>query len=275
MNKTKHLYTRKNCVIVKNNKLAIKIIPYDPNSVEYAIHKELHHPNIVKLYNHKLIDWKEYLYMEYIDGMTLENYILLQTSFILNLEYINIFDQILKAVAYLHKMKINHNDLKLENIMITKDKTIKLLDFGSAVIHQNFDGFEFKKVGSLLYMPPEMRAKSQYYYGKNDIWALGIILYECITGVYPFATEDGKVNFNKSIDYTGINEDIKTLIECLLMGNPNMRPLIWVVVNMFDDIKLISSIHEYTEEEYAEIQETNIIDLFDTLKITNDELLDD
>lgn len=249
----KKIYERHGCKIhLVDNKLIIKVVNYsgDLAVTEGSLHKPLQHPNIVKCYSSIVINDKEYLSLEYVDGMSLEryNYRVQHITSILN-----IYNQILEGVTYIHNHGISHNDLKLENIMINKNNIIKIIDFGSASKHKTLYTSLYLKIGTILYMPPEMRTKSIFVSGKNDIWALGIILYELLIGTHPYTQYDGKINFGKVIDYDECSSELKLFIECLLTENPMKRPKMKAVNDLFNDVKeltFISSIKEYDAGEY-------------------------
>lgn len=96
--------------------------------------------------------------------------------------------QIVQAVKYIHDKGIVHRDIKSANILLKKDFTVKLADFGFAsFMHNHY--YEQYKVGSPLYMSPEAHAYRQYT-NKSDNWAMGMILYEMFMGRQPFAYSD-------------------------------------------------------------------------------------
>lgn len=153
---------------------------------EARIHAGLHHPNIVRF--HELLEWegRPCLVMEYVDGHTLSE--LLKTSGALPpRQALRIFQQIVEAVAYIHRHDIVHRDLKPHNIRLTSDGRVKLLDFGIA---RNEDTPKMTQtgfvIGTLEYLSPEQLRSGQASQ-LSDIWALGILLYEMISGTVPFA----------------------------------------------------------------------------------------
>lgn len=144
----------------------------------------LKHPNIVRLYTTTEDTTNLYLVMEMIKGQSLEQYIhhkhRLKES-----EAINIFKQILNGIAYCHQQQISHRDIKTENILITPEGFVKLIDFGFATLS---DKNERLKVfcGTPCYMAPEIVARKKYLGPNADIWSLGILYYFMLSGSFPF-----------------------------------------------------------------------------------------
>ena len=96
-----------------------------------------------------------------------------------------IFRQIAEGVAYLHGEKIVHRDLKLENILISDDKIIKIIDFGFSTSVKGDKKLQFS-CGTPHYMSPELAQKKDYLGPPADIWALGVLLFIMLTGKLPF-----------------------------------------------------------------------------------------
>lgn len=144
----------------------------------------LKHKNIVRLYNTIEDNDKLYLVMEVIKGQSLEKYIQakcrLQES-----EAISIFKQILEAIAHCHEQQICHRDLKTENILITPEGTIKLIDFGFATISSRNERLKVF-CGTPCYMSPEIVSRKKYLGANADIWSLGILYYFMLSGSFPF-----------------------------------------------------------------------------------------
>lgn len=149
----------------------------------------LKHPNIVKVYDVSFGDVIQYIVMEYIDGITLKEYIDLQENGIGWKEAVLFTTQILKALEHAHSKGIIHRDIKPQNIMLLQDGTIKVTDFGIA----HFSSFETrtmtdKAIGSVHYIAPE-QARGESTDGKTDIYSLGAMLYEMLTGKLPFEAD--------------------------------------------------------------------------------------
>ncbi|XEY28785.1 serine/threonine-protein kinase [Candidatus Uabimicrobium helgolandensis] len=146
----------------------------------------LNHPNILKIYDFFTINNMPFMVMEYCEGLDLGVY--LKKNELTLTEKLLIFKKITLAVDYAHKNKIIHRDLKPANIMIAQDQTPYLMDFGIAKqldnVQKSLTGSDNKIVGTLLYMSPEqVRAKKKEIDYLTDVYSLGAVLYEMITGV--------------------------------------------------------------------------------------------
>ncbi|KAG9259766.1 testis-specific serine/threonine-protein kinase 6-like [Astyanax mexicanus] len=98
------------------------------------------------------------------------------------------FSQLLSAMVYLHQQDIAHRDLKSENVLLTADNRIKLADFGLAFVGEGFPNMTNTYCGTLQYTAPEVILGLPYDPMKSDVWSLGVILYEMVTGDLPFDT---------------------------------------------------------------------------------------
>lgn len=150
----------------------------------------LSHPNIVSIYDvghsDDVGDAIEYIVMELIDGITLKQYIKKRGQ--LNWkESLHFSAQIAKALAHAHEKGIIHRDIKPQNIMLLKDGTIKVADFGIAAL-QNSMGDSDEALGSVHYMAPE-QSKGAAADARSDIYSLGVVMYEMLTGQYPYTGE--------------------------------------------------------------------------------------
>ena len=146
---------------------------------------ELSHPNIVSVLDVGTDHGLPYMVMEYVDGPDLKDYIRENSPLDLR-EVIQIMDQILSAVALAHKHNVIHRDLKPQNILMDKRGNIKIADFGIAVaLNQSSITQTNSVMGSVHYMSPE-QTRGGLVTRQSDIYSLGIILYELITGTVPF-----------------------------------------------------------------------------------------
>ncbi len=149
----------------------------------------LSHPNIVKVYDVSFGDRIQYIVMEYIDGITLKQYIEQQGE-IKWREALYFTVQILRALQHAHEKGIIHRDIKPQNIMLLEDGTIKVTDFGIARFSQaETQTMTDKAIGSLHYIAPE-QARGGYINDKADIYSVGVMLYEMLTGQLPFVADN-------------------------------------------------------------------------------------
>jgi len=186
---------------MERSHVAIKTLRYEFSKDERFIKRfkresaqviNLDHPNIVHVYS--VGDYKDqpFIVMEYVKGRTLKDY--LREGGALDLQdVIDIMIQIVQGVLYAHENNIIHRDLKPQNIMITDELEVKIMDFGIALSSNEADVTQTNTImGSVHYLAPEL-ARGNIATERSDIYALGIILYELLTGTVPFKGE-GAVN---------------------------------------------------------------------------------
>lgn len=149
----------------------------------------LSHPNIVKIYDVGFSDEIQYIVMEYIDGITLKEFIE-QQGVLKWKDALHFVTQILRALQHAHDKGIVHRDIKPQNIMLFTDGTIKVMDFGIARFSR-IDGktLSDKTIGSVHYISPE-QARGDLTDERSDIYSVGAMLYEMITGHKPFDGEN-------------------------------------------------------------------------------------
>jgi len=147
----------------------------------------LHHPNIAELRTALTIDNQLVMIMEYVEGATLAARI--QQGAIPYGQALGYLDQVLAALGYAHQQHIVHRDIKPSNMMLTPSGVVKLMDFGIA---QRGDQGDLTKtnttVGSYAYMSPE-QIKGEPVDGRSDLYAVGVSLYEMVTGQKPFPSD--------------------------------------------------------------------------------------
>ena len=145
----------------------------------------LNHPNIVRVYDVSFGDMIQYIVMEYIDGITLKEYIDMQGVLDWK-ETVHLTTQILKALQHAHENGIVHRDIKPHNIMLLQDGTIKVTDFGIARFSSTATRTMTEQaIGSVHYIAPE-QARGEKTDGKTDIYSVGVMMYEMLTGTLPF-----------------------------------------------------------------------------------------
>ncbi len=148
----------------------------------------LSHPNIVKVYDVSFGDMIQYIVMEYIDGITLKEYIEMQGVLSWK-EVVHFTTQILKALQHAHEKGIVHRDIKPQNIMLLQNGTIKVTDFGIARFSDKATRTMTEQaIGSVHYIAPE-QARGASTDGKSDIYSVGVMLYEMLTGRLPFEAD--------------------------------------------------------------------------------------
>ncbi|WEV38116.1 Stk1 family PASTA domain-containing Ser/Thr kinase [Lactobacillus sp. ESL0680] len=180
--------------IILQRKVAVKILRMDlqrePQTLarfqrEALATSELSHPNIVMVLDVGTDHGLPYMVMEYVSGPDLKEYIRQNSPLDLH-DVIRIMDQILSAMTLAHKHNVIHRDLKPQNILMDKRGNIKIADFGIAVaLNQNSITQTNSAIGSVHYMSPE-QTRGGLVTKQSDIYSLGIILYELITGTVPF-----------------------------------------------------------------------------------------
>jgi len=220
-------------------KYAIKI--YDKNIVndedkkytiknEIFILKQLNNDNIMKLYD--VIETNRYLYLilEYINGISLLEYIQRKKARRIDENTCkHFFHQIVQAILYCQNRNICHRDIKLENILIVNDNIIKIIDFGFG-IKCNKDEYQEFFCGTVYYMPPEIVNKQKYIPFYSDIWSLGVLLYTMIFGNFPFRAKkeeklfelitEANLTFPKDIE---VSDEVKNLISKMMVIKPSKR----------------------------------------------------
>lgn len=236
--------------IITGCQVAVKVIPRTENMKllerEISIWKSLDHPNVVKLYEVIPLHDNVYLATEYAGEGEVFRLLSKHPNGLGEGEALKIFCQLCKAVAYIHKVKIAHRDIKLENIFMTSDGVVKLGDFGFSTRVKE----ERKKIeewmGSPEYAAPELLKNEPYAPMKADSWSLGVVLFALLTGYLPFskieddtakATEvDKRVRsrvINGQLDIPqSIGENLRSIIEGLLTFDPEKR---WTVQQTLDN----------------------------------------
>ena len=147
----------------------------------------LSHPNIVSVYDVSHTEGVEYIVMELIDGITLMQYMKRKGALSWK-EALHFSVQISKALEHAHSKGIVHRDIKPQNIMILRDGTIKVADFGIAALESAQEKKSDQTVGSVHYIAPE-QAKGGAPDTRSDIYSLGVVMYEMLTGRRPYDGE--------------------------------------------------------------------------------------
>lgn len=145
----------------------------------------LDHPNILRIYDAGNFKGRPYIAMEYVEGLrTLGPYC--KADELLPMEnVIRIVEKCAKALDYAHRNGVTHRDIKPDNIMLTTDDEVKIVDFGVAEHKNKRSDDSFQIVGTPTYMSPE-QVRGEELAGQSDIYSLGVILYQLLTGNVPF-----------------------------------------------------------------------------------------
>lgn len=216
----------------------------------------LSHPNIVKVYDVSFGEKLQYIVMEYVDGITLKEYIQKQNSITWN-DALFFTTQILRALQHAHDKGIVHRDIKPQNIILLSDGSIKVADFGIA----RFSRSDTKTltdtaIGSVHYISPE-QAKGEFTDEKADIYSVGVVLYEMLAGKVPFEA-DNAVSValmqlqNDAERLTEINPDIPVGLEqiCVraMQKNPDdrYRSATEMLVDVEEVIKNPATVFDYS-----------------------------
>ena len=217
-----------------NRFVAVKILRPDFTNDEEFIKRfkieaqaaaSLSHPNIVSIYDVGNEEDIHYIVMEYIDGATLKEYIEEKGALDWK-EAVNISIQICLAIKHAHENNIVHRDIKPHNILFTKEGMIKVTDFGIArAVTSSTITMVGGTIGSVHYFSPE-QARGGFTDEKSDIYSLGIVLYELLTGTLPFNGDtpvsvaikhiqeepEEPINMNSQIPI-GVNDIVKKAIQ--------------------------------------------------------------
>ena len=191
----------------------------------------LDHPNIVKVYDVNFTGAEQYIVMEYIDGITLKQYITHQGHLRWK-DSVHFVTQILRALSHAHERGVIHRDIKPQNIMLLRDGTIKVMDFGIArFAREDIRTMDDKAIGSVHYISPE-QACGEESDEKSDIYSVGVLLYEMLTGRVPFDGETPeqvamKHIHQKPIPISKLQPDVPTglceIVEKAMQKDKNLR----------------------------------------------------
>ncbi|MGN1480464.1 Stk1 family PASTA domain-containing Ser/Thr kinase [Porcipelethomonas sp.] len=184
--------------IVDNKIIAVKILKKEFAESEEFLRRfrneskaiaVLSHPNIVKIYDVGFTDKIQYIVMEYIDGITLKEY--MENERVLSWkDAVHFVTQILRALQHAHERGIVHRDIKPQNIMMFTDGTIKVMDFGIAKFaREEGKTATDQAIGTVHYISPE-QARGDVTDAKSDLYSVGVMLYEMLTGQKPFDTDN-------------------------------------------------------------------------------------
>jgi len=223
-------YVYKATDITDGKTVAVKVLKpefYDNTELTRRFKNEskaialLSHPNIIRVFDVSFTDEMKCIVMEYIDGITLKEYLEMQGAISWK-ETVFFGGQILSAVAHAHKKGIIHRDLKPQNILLLSDGTIKIMDFGIArFARSETKTITDKAIGSVHYISPE-QARGEATDQRSDIYSMGVIFYEMLTGRLPFDADSPVSVAIKQIELdaplpTVINREIPQGLEDIIL----------------------------------------------------------
>ena len=266
--------------IIDNKPVAIKILKKEFSENEEFLRRfrneskaiaVLSHPNIVRIYDVGFSEKIQYIIMEYIDGITLKEYI--EEEKVLSWkDTVHFVIQILRALQHAHDRGVVHRDIKPQNIMMFTDGTIKVMDFGIAKFaREEGKTATDQAIGSVHYISPE-QAKGDVTDERSDIYSVGVMLYEMLTGKKPFDS-DNPVSIAvmhmhdiperpKAVN-ANIPDGLEEIILRAMEKDPEER--YQTTSEMIDDIEEFKnnpdvSFGYYTEEEEDEAESTKFFD---------------
>lgn len=210
---------------LRNQQVALKQVLLSDDEQRLAITREfrtlstLRHPNIVSVIEYGSHENQPYFTMEYLpESKPIDQYPAIKVEW---------FVQMLQALSYLHRRGVLHRDLKPGNVLVTPDNTVKVLDFGlaySTAVSKNTisEGI----AGTLRYMAPEILEEAPPTIG-SDLWAIGVMLCEALTGHHPFDTTTASSLlmslFSEAPNLSGMSDEFATVVRRLLSKDPSTR----------------------------------------------------
>lgn len=264
---------------ILNRKVAVKVLRGDLAEDEKFVRRfqreaisasSLNDPNIVEVYDVGEDDGKYFIVMEYVEGRTLKQLIKKRGSLTLP-EVVDIMLQLTSAISHAHESYIIHRDIKPQNVVILEDGRVKIMDFGIAVALNAGELTQTNSVmGTVYYIPPE-QANGGKATIRSDIYSLGILMYELVTGHVPFKGENPV-----EVAIKHMNEEIPSICEydpdmpqsieniILRASAKNPKNRYKDVMEMHDDLKTSLNknrfdepkiVYEYKEKNFDDSEE--------------------
>jgi len=190
----------------------------------------LHHPNIVALYDAGMQGSHSYIVMEYVDGETLKSYAKDEVAIPLS-NVIEIIVQCCQALDYAHEKGVIHRDIKPSNILINEEGHVKLADFSIAHVNRSDDTHVAGLTGSPMYMSPEV-IREERAGPQSDIYSLGVVMYKLLTGETPFSPGNMHSVMYQVVNHTptsvtelrpDLPERVAEIVEKCLIKEPSQR----------------------------------------------------
>ena len=224
----KHILTNELVAIKILDKMILSHTPDDYQSVKQEINilKSVKHKHIVQLYEVLQTSRHIFIIMEYCEGKDLLDYILTKSK-LSEEESLKYFQQLINALFYLHSQNIAHRDIKIDNMLLDRNRDLKLVDFGLSTKYPD-DNLLDQPCGTVVYAAPEVLQGREYHGMLADVWSSGIVLYGMLSGYLPFGEQDDEVN-RKNIIMGRINypsyfsECVKDLLMHMLDLDPMTR----------------------------------------------------
>ena len=224
----KHIITGENVAVKILDKIILNQTPEDYELVknEMTILKLVKHKYIIQLYEILQTPNHIFIVMEYCDGKDIMDYIL-SRNFLTELDSLKYFQQLINALFYLHSQNIAHRDIKIDNILLDRNKNLKLIDFGLSTKYSD-DKLLDQPCGTIVYSAPEVLEGKPYHGMLADVWSSGIVLYGMLSGYLPFSDNDDNVNKQLIIEGKyempeNISPCAKDLLKHMLDINPMTR----------------------------------------------------
>ena len=256
-----------------NRLVAIKILkPELANDADFRrrFHDEsqavamLSHANIVSVYDVSNSDGLNYIVMELIDGLTLKQYMQRRGTPLNWREAQHFITQIMRALSHAHERGIIHRDIKPHNIMVLRDGSVKVTDFGIAQLASAAQNTMTQEaIGSVHYISPE-QAKGSHVDCRTDIYSAGVVLYEMLTGRLPFEGDTPvavAIQHIKSIPVPprDLNPDVPRALEAITMKAmaPELAQRYASAEEMLDDLKEFRKNPDFQPDTRVEPEETD------------------
>ena len=222
----KHTLTGESVAIKILDKIILSQTPEDYELVkqEISILKIVKHKYIVQLY--EILETPQHIYiiMEYCEGKDLMDFILSKRH-LSELESLKFFQQLINALFYLHSQNIAHRDVKIDNMLLDKNKDLKLVDFGLSTKYSD-DILLDQPCGTVVYAAPEVLDGNEYHGMLADVWSSGIVLYGMASGYLPFSDKDDEINKKNVLEGNiDIPEFFSPLLKDLLRHMLDVNPI--------------------------------------------------
>ena len=222
----KHIYTNEPVAIKILDKMILSHTPDDYQSVRQEINilKSVKHKHIVQLYDVLQTPRHIFIIMEYCEGKDLLDYILTKSK-LSEEESLKYFHQLINALFYLHSQNIAHRDIKIDNMLLDRNRDLKLVDFGLSTKYPD-DNLLDQPCGTVVYAAPEVLQGREYHGMLADVWSSGIVLYGMLSGYLPFGEQDDEINriniISGKINYPNY---FSTCVKDLLMHMFDLDPM--------------------------------------------------